>query len=163
MKRCLPLALLVVGLVGCDHGTKLLAEHELRGQAPVAVVDRLVQLDYTENRDIGFSLLRTVPEDVRLPLVLFATSAMVIALGVLAVRRRRAVERIALGVVLAGALGNFLDRVVRGYVIDFVRVPHWPVFNVADVWIAIGVGLLLWFGWRGGQGESRRSDVPAQT
>jgi signal peptidase II len=50
--------------------------------------------------------------------------------------------------VTAGAIGNGLDRVVRGYVVDFVRVPHWPVFNVADVYVTAGAGLLGLAAWR---------------
>jgi len=47
-----------------------------------------------------------------------------------------------LALVLAGALGNLMDRLMRGYVVDFFYLHHWPVFNVADIWIALGVGLL---------------------
>jgi Signal peptidase (SPase) II len=42
-----------------------------------------------------------------------------------------------------GALGNYLDRVFRGYVVDFIHVPHWPVFNVADIAVSVGIGLLV--------------------
>lgn len=45
--------------------------------------------------------------------------------------------------VLSGALGNLTDRVLRGHVIDFLRLHHWPVFNVADVAIGVGASLLL--------------------
>ena len=43
---------------------------------------------------------------------------------------------------MAGAIGNYLDRVLRGYVVDFVHVGHWPVFNVADAYITVGCLLL---------------------
>lgn len=51
--------------------------------------------------------------------------------------------RVALGLQLAGALGNVIDRLRHGYVVDFFDVTHWPVFNVADSCIVVGVGLLL--------------------
>ena len=57
--------------------------------------------------------------------------------------------RIALLLMTAGALGNVLDRVVRGYVVDFVQVPHWPVFNVADIYVTAGAILLGWTSLRG--------------
>lgn len=50
---------------------------------------------------------------------------------------------IALAVILAGAVGNYADRVLRGYVVDFLHVTHWPVFNVADVYITVGFALLF--------------------
>ena len=56
----------------------------------------------------------------------------------------------------AGALGNVLDRVVRGYVVDFVQVPHWPVFNVADIYVTAGAILLGWTALRAGTGQGER-------
>ncbi|MBS3144153.1 signal peptidase II [Candidatus Woesearchaeota archaeon] len=51
--------------------------------------------------------------------------------------------QLALGFLLGGTLGNLLDRVFYGYVIDFIHVPFWPSFNLADSFNVIGVGLLL--------------------
>jgi signal peptidase II len=45
--------------------------------------------------------------------------------------------------VLGGALGNMVDRIVRGYVVDFIHVKGWPIFNVADIAVVVGVGLML--------------------
>jgi signal peptidase II len=72
-----------------------------------------------------------------LALMLFTTSRW---------RRTTAPERVALGLLLGGALGNAIDRLIRGHVVDFIYVHHWPVFNVADIAITVGVGLLLLFG-----------------
>ena len=56
-----------------------------------------------------------------------------------------ALLRVALGLQLGGAMGNLVDRVRSGYVVDFVDLQVWPKFNVADSSIVIGVALLLWF------------------
>ena len=48
-------------------------------------------------------------------------------------------QRLALSVVMAGALGNMLDRFRLGYVVDFLELPHWPIFNVADILLCCGV------------------------
>ena len=61
----------------------------------------------------------------------------------LARRSGTGVTRAAMLLVTAGALGNYLDRVVRGYVVDFVHLAHWPVFNVADAYVTAGGVLLL--------------------
>lgn len=50
---------------------------------------------------------------------------------------------IALVLILGGALGNYLDRLFRGFVVDFIHVPYWPVFNVADIWLSVGFALLV--------------------
>ena len=52
--------------------------------------------------------------------------------------------RAGLALMLGGAVGNLIDRLVSGQVVDFIKVPHWPAFNVADSAITIGVCLLLW-------------------
>jgi signal peptidase II len=133
----------VAALAGCDHASKLAAKAELEGAKPKPVIGDLVRLDYTENRDTGFGLLRWMEPETRLPLILALQSLGAIALAI-CLLRRRAFDLYAVGFAfaLAGALGNLTDRVIRGYVVDFIRVPHWPVFNLADVWITIGVGLL---------------------
>jgi signal peptidase II len=55
--------------------------------------------------------------------------------------------RVSLGLQLGGALGNLLDRITRGYVVDFVDIGFWPIFNVADLSIVLGVTLLAYHLW----------------
>jgi len=133
----------VIALAGCDHAAKHAAKSELEGRPPHAVMGNVVRLDYVENRDTGFGLLRWLEPETRLPIIVALQSLGALALSIALLRRRSFdLYAAAFALVLAGALGNLLDRVIRGYVVDFIRVPHWPVFNLADVWITIGVGLL---------------------
>jgi signal peptidase II len=131
-------------LVGCDHATKIAAKSALEGRAPRGLLRGVLDLRYTENTDVAFNLLRTVPEHVRAPLLIAVGGAAVLALLALLLLRRApgGFARVALLLVSAGAVGNYLDRVVRGYVVDFVHVPHWPVFNVADAYVTVGAILL---------------------
>lgn len=55
--------------------------------------------------------------------------------------------RLCLGLQLGGALGNLVDRIARGYVVDFVDIGFWPIFNLADVSILLGVTILAYFLW----------------
>ena len=48
------------------------------------------------------------------------------------------------GMLVGGALGNLIDRIANGAVTDFIKLPHWPAFNVADICITVGVFVLLW-------------------
>jgi signal peptidase II len=152
------MAAAVLALAGCDHATKGIAKAELEGRRPVSVVGDVVRLDYTENRDTGFGLLRWVDPETRLPIIVALQSLGALALAALLLLRR-ALDLRAAGFALAlgGALGNLADRILRGYVVDFVRLPHWPVFNLADVWISIGVGLLALAMLRGDLKPSRAS------
>ena len=154
------LAALVLCLVGCDHATKYAATRELRGRPPVSLIAGVAELRYTENRDIAFSLLRAVPEPVRKPLIFLGGAVALGALGLLWRQRRGAglVEHVGFAMILAGAVGNLSDRLLRGYVVDFVHVTHWPVFNAADAWLVIGIGLLF-LGER--LGKARRAGPPA--
>lgn len=73
-------------------------------------------------------------------------------------------EAFALALILGGAIGNLYDRLVLGYVVDFIVVHYkhhvWPAFNVADSAITVGAGMLLWdmFANKSGQGQSQQDD-----
>jgi signal peptidase II len=140
-------AALIVGsllLVGCDHYTKHVAKAELEHQPPHILAASILDLDYTENRDSGFGLLRWMPAHVRTPLLTTVQLVSgVVFLGLAFSRRRAWRGRLALLLVAAGALGNGLDRLLRGYVVDFIHLHHWPVFNVADIYITAGAILMV--------------------
>jgi len=132
-------------LVGCDHATKLAAKSALEGQGPRSLIRGALGLRYVENTDVAFNLLRSVPERIRAPLLIVLGAVAMLGLLALLLRRQGlGFARAALLLMTAGALGNYLDRVTRGYVVDFVQLPHWPVFNVADIYVTAGAILLAW-------------------
>jgi signal peptidase II len=134
----------VLCLVGCDHVTKAIAKSELEAKPAHSLIEPLLKLRYVENTDVAFSLLRWVPPNVREPLLLVTGAIAILAVAALLLNRRlTGWARAGLLLVLAGALGNYIDRVARGYVVDFIHVIHWPVFNVADVLIVVGGAMLL--------------------
>jgi signal peptidase II len=143
--RSLALLLIVFGLVGCDQVTKTTAKTYLESSGGVSLVDGVLELSYTENRDVAFNALSRIPEAARQRLLLAGGAfAIAIIYSLLRRSRRNLLLCAALALVLAGAVGNYADRVVRGYVVDFVHVTHWPVFNLADVYVTLGaLGLLL--------------------
>jgi signal peptidase II len=150
------LAVCVACLVGCDHASKLAAQAALRNRASVPIVRGIVDLSYAENRDIAFNALSRlslyVPAWTLTAFAVVATVAVLAAWG----RRRRATwsEHAGFALVCAGAIGNWLDRLMRGHVIDFIHVRSWPVFNVADVLVVLGVALLMLRGGLTGTGET---------
>ena len=146
-------------LVGCDHGTKLAAARLLPGQ-PVSLVSGWLELRYAENRDIAFSALSALhlPASRALLLVFGVLAMFAIAVAWARTRARSLPSDAGFALVLAGAAGNLLDRAFRGYVVDFVHLTHWPVFNVADVLIVVGAIVLAASNLRG---PTRRSERPA--
>lgn len=134
----------VLFLVGCDHATKYAAEKNLRDESQ-SVIKGAVSLELHENHGVAFNNERILPESARKPII-FGVGILAIGVLAIALYRRRGqitIETAALLFVAGGALGNLLDRLLRGYVVDFVRVEHWPVFNLADVFLVVGAALMI--------------------
>jgi signal peptidase II len=130
-----------------DQCTKLLADAMLTLHQQVAVIP-FIALYKAYNPGAAFSFLSDASGWQRWFFVVLA----VIVIGVLLVWLRRLSARetgtsLALALILGGAAGNLIDRLVYGYVIDFIDVYygswHWPAFNVADAAISVGAFLLL--------------------
>jgi signal peptidase II len=116
--------------------------------APRPLVEGVLKLNYAENCGAAFSMLRTAPAALRATVFGVATLAALAVLMVMFVRGTGGVAFVAaVPLIAAGAIGNLSDRVRHGFVVDFFQVDprlfNYPVFNVADIWIAVGVGLLL--------------------
>lgn len=67
--------------------------------------------------------------------------------------------RISLGLLLGGAMGNLMDRILRGYVVDFVDIGFWPIFNIADLSIVSGVSILAYYLW---EEDNKQTPEPPQ-
>jgi len=96
-----------------------------------------VDLHLAHNRGIAFSAFSDVP----LPLILAVTGTIVVVLVVLS--WRGTFPPIAAGLIVGGAAGNVLDRIQGGSVVDLLHTGWWPTFNLADVLLNVGVGLIL--------------------
>jgi signal peptidase II len=154
MARWLWLSALVVVL---DQATKWLAVGVLEPYRPLPVAP-LLNLTLMYNEGAAFSFLSGAGGWQRWLLAGFAM-VMLIALLIWLLRLRSS-ERlvaVALSFVIGGAVGNLMDRLGTGRVVDFIDFYvgdwHWPAFNVADSAITLGVVLLLLSSLRGGQGE----------
>jgi len=131
-------------LVGCDHASKQLAKGALEGGPPAPLVRGILDLQYRKNRDVAFELLRWIPERARAVLVLVLGALALAALTTALVRRRSLdATTAALLLLLAGAAGNYFDRLGRGYVVDFIHLSHWAVFNPADAYLVAGAVLIV--------------------
>jgi len=139
------------GVIVLDQITKLwiVAVFQLGDKLAVAPSFNLV-LAY--NTGAAFSLLADAGGWQRL----FFSAVAVVASGVIVYLLRRHPQQplfsLALALILGGALGNLIDRVAYGHVIDFIQVYwrdwYWPAFNVADSAITVGAGLLVWDSFR---------------
>jgi signal peptidase II len=134
----------VAALVGCDRVTKDAATTVLRDHAPISIVQGALDLTYAENRDIAFNLLSRLSVHVPAWTLTVFTLLALGALLMIWARRPLQIQLGQVGVALAfaGATGNALDRLSRGYVVDFIHLHYWPVFNVADALIVVGMVLV---------------------
>jgi signal peptidase II len=143
-------AIVAVVLYAGDVITKIVAVDLLTDRDDVHVVGDILTLHLTRNAGAAFST--GTQFTVALSCVALAAVLIVLWLS----RRIGTVGwAVALGALLAGISGNLTDRLLRdpgpfrGHVIDFLRLPNWPVFNVADICINVGAALILLHAFRG--------------
>lgn len=143
--------LLLFGIAGAvlilDQWTKRWATDTLAYREPIRVIGDLVRLTYTRNSGVAFGLGAGLP----FPYAVFSIVAVGVILWLFLRHRTHGVARqVSLALILGGALGNLVDRLTSGEVVDFILVGwrqwYWPVFNVADSAVTAGVILfgLTW-------------------
>lgn len=132
-------------LVGCDQVTKHAAATCL--DAPSVVVDGVFELRYAENRDTAFSLIRNLGFGQPPGWVMAILSTLAFGLiGAALFKQRKEATRVHLAAMVligSGAVANLIDRFARGFVVDFMHLHGWPIFNVADVLIVLGIAAWL--------------------
>jgi signal peptidase II len=131
-------------VLAIDQLTKYLLVYTIgpdRFDFRVDVVDGWLALEYTENRGAAFGVLSGL-----VPILIAASIAVVIGLLLHYMRQAKPPlwHTLAIGAIVGGALGNLVDRVRLGHVIDFLSVGPWPNFNLADSAITLGVLVLIW-------------------
>ncbi|MBI2354147.1 MAG: lipoprotein signal peptidase [Deltaproteobacteria bacterium] len=134
-----------IGLI-VDQATKLYIDASMRLYDSIPLLDNFFHITYVRNKGAAFSFLSQA--SWRLPF--FICVSLVAAIVILVAFRRLAdhqrLAQVSLAMIFSGALGNLIDRVRLGEVIDFLDVHwyrhHWPAFNVADSLICVGVFLL---------------------
>ncbi|MGH3326690.1 MAG: signal peptidase II [Streptomycetales bacterium] len=133
-----------------DVISKIVVVELLAGGPPIQLLRGLFTLRLVRNPGAAFGI------GVDMTLAFTAIAALVIAVILRSARRLRSVPwAVALGMLLGGAAGNLTDRifrapaVFRGHVVDFLELPHWPVFNVADSAIVLAGVLMVVLSFRG--------------
>jgi signal peptidase II len=134
-----------------DQLSKIYIDNNFELSQSKRIISNFFNLTYVRNPGAAFGIL--AESSIRLPF--FITISVLASLGILWYIRRIPSEKhwqhLALGLILSGALGNLIDRIRFGEVIDFLDVHwynyHWPAFNVADSAICIGVTIMFFCSW----------------
>jgi signal peptidase II len=134
-----------VGLIALDQGIKQWAVAHLKDRpSPITLISGLLDLKYVENPGAAFGILRG---QTHVFIIMALLTIVIILLYLSLVEHEEPIVRVALVLILAGAVGNLIDRVVLGRVIDYIHVFYkdweWPIFNLADTIINVGVGLIF--------------------
>jgi signal peptidase II len=162
----LPWLLLVSAIVILlDRLTKLWVEAHVPLYGAIPVIPRVLRISHWTNDGAAFSIFAdsTSPHVVRWALISFSLlAALVVLIALVRLGNRFTLTTVALALIFAGALGNVHDRIVYGYVVDFIEVHiftyHWPDFNIADSAIVIGACLLLLDSLRPAHSTTRSAD-----
>jgi len=131
-------AAVLAAVVALDQGTKALVRASVPRGGAEAVLPG-IDLVNTRNTGVAFSLF----QDGGTLLIVFTAVAMAFLLAFFVREPNRPLVWLPVGMLLGGATGNGIDRVLDGGVTDFVDISFWPAFNVADVAITLGVVVLL--------------------
>ena len=139
-------------VLAIDIFSKLLVKHYFTFGS-ISIIRNFLSLSYVENTGAAWSILA---DNRYIVLLLSGVIIMGIIWYVYKEKPTRLLCKVAYSLILGGALGNFIDRLYYGYVIDFIDVKifgyNYPIFNMADVFIVLGVILLIYDTWRCGRG-----------
>lgn len=142
-RAMITLAVTAVTILLIDQLTKMWAVARLENQPPIEVLGQFFQLTFVRNPGAAFSLGAGS--------TLIVSLLALVIVGVLLLRARNLASvwwAVAMGGMIGGALGNLIDRVFRapgpfrGHVVDFLALPNWPIFNVADMAV-VGSAILM--------------------
>lgn len=132
-------------IILADQVTKYLSVVYLMDKRPVVLIENLLELHFVKNYGAAFGILQN-----QRFFFITITSLVLIGMSIYMIKNKNKLTRVvqlAMGFLLGGALGNLIDRIRLGYVVDFIKVDlriyDFPVFNIADIFIVIGTGLLI--------------------
>ena len=136
--------ILTVLLIALDQFTKVLAVRHLMNKADIILIPNVLQLHYLENTGAAFSILegKQIVFAIITPILLVALCYILVKMP--QTKKYQVLDYIIVFLV-AGAIGNYIDRIMNNYVVDFIyfSLINFPVFNVADCYVTVSVILLL--------------------
>lgn len=132
--------IIIAAIVALDQLTKYLIRSGLELDSTVPLIDGIFHITYIHNSGAAFSMFQN-----KTGFLIAIQATVITAVMVYLIKRRRKDHwclLLSLSLIAAGGIGNLIDRAVNGYVVDFLDFHIWPVFNVADISVCTGCGLL---------------------
>lgn len=136
---CIPSLLGGICVFLIDQLTKMWAEATLKNQKPFPIFKKILSFDLVHNTGAAFGILSS--ENLILTILGVVASVLVVFTGMTSVNNRLRAYSMAL--LLGGVLGNLVDRIRLGHVVDFIALSFWPTFNLADIALVVGCLMLV--------------------
>jgi len=141
--------ILIIALILLDQFTKFVVSTSMTLNQSISIIDNFFYLTYVRNDGAGFSLLK----GQRYFFIAITIFALVIFFYLYKDAKENKLLQFCVSLMIAGTIGNFIDRLLVGTVVDFLDFHifsyNFPVFNVADICLTVGVFLYLFFSFRG--------------
>ncbi len=136
--------ILIVGLVLLDQITKILVATNMTLYESIPVIPNIVSITYIHNRGAAWGMFS---EHRWVFLLITAVAIIIMPIILYRYRKVHVLFSISLSMIIAGAIGNMIDRVFLGYVVDFIEATFvdFPVFNVADICVTLGALLMAFY------------------
>ena len=133
--------LIVIGVILLDYLVKYAVASQMVPGESIPVISEIFHITYVQNRGAAFSMM----QGQWVFLILLPCAAILTALIILFWKRKKwnICMNLAIAFICGGGLGNLIDRITQGYVVDLFDFRVFPVFNIADIFICVGCGLLL--------------------
>lgn len=132
--------LVIVGVLTVDQLTKYIVQSNMIEGQSMPVINGIFHLTYVRNPGAAFGIF---PDRTSFFILVTLLVILMVVIFYRQIPREKLLMRIALGLMVGGALGNLLDRLRLGKVVDFFDFQVWPVFNIADMAVVVGVGILI--------------------
>jgi len=149
-RKLIMFSVIAVFVVVSDQITKHLIDASMRLGERIEIIPNFLDIRYISNIGAAFGIMTRLPDGARLPFLIGVSILAMLLVLYLFVKAEgdRIAYQVSLALVFAGAVGNLIDRIWLGYVRDFIDAHihglHWPVFNVADSAITVGIVILAY-------------------
>jgi len=135
------LVLIILSVLILDYGTKVYIQQTMTEGMSIPIIENIFHITFIFNRGAAFGIL----ENQRWVFVLAAIILLFLFVKTYKkIIMQPFIFQLGIALTVGGAIGNLIDRVTLGQVVDFLDFRIWPIFNVADIAISIGAGCVLW-------------------
>lgn len=133
--------ILIILVILLDQGTKIVIQQTMALNSSIPLIDGIFSITYIQNTGAAFSVLQG--KTLFLILVQLLVILSIVVYMVIKAQSAHWMLKTSLALIVGGGVGNLIDRIHNGYVVDFLHIQFWPIFNVADISVCCGCGLLV--------------------